>query len=351
MTTDQQVSLHLKGHDPWQSGAFSVTSGQKVWPFYHMRELGVSKISSWKFREGGYSGNNIILNSDRLIFNTKKNAILMSSPTMIGLSADIEIGLEVPNRPGCRVMLGDAGRNRKSNIRPEDIEGIQPVLGGDQTMKLFANLIDSISEFAGILTTAVAGPGLPWAPTTLTPINAAASQLRASLSALKLRLDEPKSKTVFVGHIKGPSPLTSPKKLKKPNREIETAAWIKAAREGENIIGDGLNLFFPNYPDTTDASSKTYHDFMVSLGEGGEAAGHPGINIEKLEDPKIPSGMKTVGFTETIFQPPYNVTWSSGISATQTVITSHSQVEVTTFHDHIMSLYVEEDDGRPSWPK
>jgi hypothetical protein len=33
-----------------------------------------------------------------------------------------------------------------------------------------------------------------------------------------------------------------------------------------------------------------------------------------------------------------------------TVIVSHTDIEVTTFHDHIMSLYVEKDDGLPSWP-
>jgi hypothetical protein len=84
---------------------------------------------------------------------------------------------------------------------------MEPVLGGNQTMKLFANLIDSVSEFAGTLTTAVGGPGLPWAPTTLTPINAAASQLRATLTALKKRLTEPLSTVVMVGHIKGPSDM------------------------------------------------------------------------------------------------------------------------------------------------
>jgi hypothetical protein len=86
---------------------------------------------------------------------------------------------------------------------------MEPVLGGDQTMKLFANLIDSVSEFAGTLTSAVAGPGLPWAPTTLSPINAAASKLKSTLTALKKRLTEPLSTVVMVGHIKGPSDMVA----------------------------------------------------------------------------------------------------------------------------------------------
>ena len=266
----------------------------------------------------------------------------MSSPSMIGLSATKEIGLEVPKDSG-RVMLGDAGSKRASHTLPEDIMGIEPVLGGDQTMKLFSQLIDAINSFAGVLSSAVAGPGLPWAPTTLTPINAASSELKASLVALKKRLDEPKSRTVFVGHIKGSSPFAPPKKRKEPNREQETAAWIKKAREDSMVWVDG--------------QPKRYDEFITIIGEGGEAAGHPGIHIEKLEDPKVPSGYKPVGFTEHIMHTSapgvaHEITYTSGIMGEEgaTVIVSHTDIEVTTFHDHIMSLYVEKDDGLPSWP-
>jgi len=329
ITTDQRVKLHFKGTKSF------LGPPPGLWPFYHIQEAGTSDMM--KIEDVGFGGKQIILNSDRLIFNTNKNSILMSSPTMIGLSATKEIGLEVPRDTG-RVMLGDAGSKRASHTLPEDIMGIEPVLGGNQTMKLFSQLIDAINGFAGVLSTAVAGPGLPWAPTSLTPINAAASELRALLSALKLRLDEPKSRTVMVGHVKGPSPWASPTQRIIPNREQETAAWIKKAREDSLVFIDG--------------EPKRYNEFITIIGEGGEAAGHPGIHIEKLEDPKIPSGYKPVGFTESILHPPYEWTYSSGIMGVEgaTVIASHTDIEVTTFHDHIMSLYVEEDDGRPSWP-
>ena len=333
ITTDQRVKLHFKGTKSF------LGPPPGLWPFYHVQEAGISDMMD--IEDVGLGGKQIILNSDRLIFNSNKNSILMSSPTMIGLSATKEIGLEVPVDTG-RVMLGDAGLKRTSTILPEDIMGIEPVLGGDQTMKLFSQLIDAINGFAGVLSTAVAGPGLPWAPTSLTPINAAASELRALLSALKLRLDEPKSRTVMVGHVKGPSPWASPTQRIIPNREQETAAWIKKAREDSLVYVDG--------------EPKRYDEFMTILGEGGEAAGHPGINIEKLEDPKLPPGMKPVGFNEWITHTSesaiYEWTYSSGIMGDEgaTVIASHTDIEVTIFHDHIMSLYVEEDDGRPSWP-
>jgi len=324
ITSDQRVALDYKNYN--------------IPMHYQLEELGMEKFITFENQDRqlyettsnwGFGGNQIILNSDRLVFNTKRDALLMSSMTNIGLSANKEIGLEVPNNIG-RVMLGDVTPDR-------DDPAMQPVLGGDQTMKHFANLIDSISEFAGILTTAVAGPGLPWKPTNLTPINAAASQLRASLQALKKRLDEPKSKTVFVGHIKGPSPFTPPKKPKKPNRETETAAWIKAARYG---------LQAQQYP--TD-----YEEHLASEGCGSINPNAPeGANtIERLPDPVCPTGYKPVGFTETTTSRLY-YSGTSDISPKGThVITNHSLVATVVIHDHTISLECEPDDGKISIPR
>ena len=80
----------------------------------------------------------------------------------------------------------------------------QPALGGDQTMKLISLIIDAVSEFAGSLTSALGGPGRPLTPTSLIGVNVPASLLKSTLSSIKKRLDEPKSKTVMVGHIRGP---------------------------------------------------------------------------------------------------------------------------------------------------
>ena len=99
MTTDQKVDIDFSN---------KLTPG-----LYTLTEKGPD----------GLGGNQIIINSDRLIFNTKKNAIIMTSPTVIGLSANSEIGLEVPNDTG-KVMLGDA------------MDQTQPALGGKLTMEL-----------------------------------------------------------------------------------------------------------------------------------------------------------------------------------------------------------------------
>jgi len=136
----------------------------------------------------GFEGNRITINSDGLIFNSKKNNILMSSMGFIGLTANTEIGLEVPNDTG-RVLLGDGLAD-------------QPVLGGDQTMELFGLLIDYLLEFSNQLAPAM-GSIINF-PVPIPHIPISCSNLMTKLQTLKTRMNEPKSKTVHVGHLRGP---------------------------------------------------------------------------------------------------------------------------------------------------
>ena len=139
-------------------------------------------------RPEGLGGNRITINSDGLIFNSKKNNILMSSMGFIGLTSNTEIGLEVPNDTG-RVLLGDGLAD-------------QPVLGGDQTMELFGLLIDYLLEFSNQLAPAM-GSIINF-PVPIPHIPISCSNLMTKLQTLKTRMNEPKSKTVHVGHLRGP---------------------------------------------------------------------------------------------------------------------------------------------------
>tara|TARA_Y100000031_G_scaffold90396_1_gene99480 strand:+ start:62 stop:1264 length:1203 start_codon:yes stop_codon:yes gene_type:complete len=136
----------------------------------------------------GFGGNRITINSDGLILNSKKNNILMSSMGFIGLTANTEIGIEVPNDTG-RVYLGDGMAD-------------QPVLGGDQTMELFGLLVDYLIEFTNQLAPAMGS--IINSPVPIPHIPISCSSLVTKLQTLKTRIDEPKSKTVHVGHLRGP---------------------------------------------------------------------------------------------------------------------------------------------------
>jgi hypothetical protein len=126
-------------------------------------------------------GNQIILNSDRISFNTKKNSVLINSTRNISLSAMYEIGLEV-DQPNGKIKLG------RKNAK-------QPVLGGDKTMEIISDLCDAINGFANETIAAVGGYITPVA---LSQLNIASSGLSSKLTGIKSRLDSAKSKTVFV---------------------------------------------------------------------------------------------------------------------------------------------------------
>lgn len=134
-------------------------------------------------------GNQIIVNSDRLIFNAKsdKAGIIFSSNSSVGISANREIGVVVP--PTGKIQLGDYYAK-------------QPALGGDLTMELFEKLITYLMDFANGIKGA-RGSVVDFV-VPLSDILPSAMGLVASLQELKTRMDEPKSKTVHVGHIRGP---------------------------------------------------------------------------------------------------------------------------------------------------
>ena len=127
-------------------------------------------------------GNQVIINSDRLVFNSKLNNTYISSKKTVDISANDGIVLQIPTAGVLK--LGDVG-------------SYEPVLGGDQTMVLISDLCDIVDKFAKKLIAVVGGYITPVA---LPDLNVAASGLTAELTTFKSRLDTAISKTVFVDH-------------------------------------------------------------------------------------------------------------------------------------------------------
>ena len=81
-------------------------------------------------------GDMITLNSDRLVFNSKKTDIHMFAKRNLNLSANEEINLELGlNAFGGRISLGDA-------------ESTNPMVLGNQLEDLFEKLLSAISSFS-----------------------------------------------------------------------------------------------------------------------------------------------------------------------------------------------------------
>ena len=122
-------------------GASLLMTTDQLVPLTHER----SKVKDLdpKFRTDS-SGKQIILNSDRIVFNSRKNAFLYSDND-INLVSKNRIVLEGHEK----VYLGSAPEQGKTTGFPSgDVPQIEPVLKGDQTMDLVDKLIDYLIEFS-----------------------------------------------------------------------------------------------------------------------------------------------------------------------------------------------------------
>jgi len=141
-----------------------------------------------------FEGKQILINSDRIVFNSRQDTYLYSSRD-INLVSKNRVVIEGHEK----VFLGDAPK------QGEDVgwtsfknPSIQPVLKGDQTMDIIKSLIGYLEQFAGDLSPAKGGGN--WGmPVPLTDVITSCLNLKGSLTELKTRLNEPKSDVVYVG--------------------------------------------------------------------------------------------------------------------------------------------------------
>tara|TARA_Y100000034_G_scaffold75825_1_gene91038 strand:- start:254 stop:1558 length:1305 start_codon:yes stop_codon:yes gene_type:complete len=146
-------------------------------------------------------GKQIILNSDRIVFNAKKSHIFMSAEEAIDISANHMITLQLNDE---NVSGGLTPKRDSGKLKLGDMDADQPVLGGNQTMILIERLAKIIEDFAKDLIPATGITTAPGSPVPISQINVAAAGLNAALALWRTRLDEPKSKSVMVAHIIGP---------------------------------------------------------------------------------------------------------------------------------------------------
>ncbi len=83
-----------------------------------------------------YVGNQIILNSDRLVFNAKNDNILLSSNNSISLNAPTSINIDSPQ---FTIAGGDIHLGNKN--------ATEPILRGDITITQLSNMIDALVQF------------------------------------------------------------------------------------------------------------------------------------------------------------------------------------------------------------
>lgn len=128
-----------------------------------------------------YAGNQIVINSGRLLFNSTSDHLLLSSAKSINLGAVESVNIDSPifTIQSEKVLLGS--KNAK-----------QSVLLGDRTVDTLNALINNLAGFLQVCSTLVSTP----AGTPLIPLNAAANNLNTELLKIQSNLEKLKSEYV-----------------------------------------------------------------------------------------------------------------------------------------------------------
>ena len=143
---------------------------------------------------GTYQGKQVIINSDRLLFNAKNDSILLFSDKAIGFSTNGSFHFDtstsnenkfVVNSPNIYLGLNDDG-----NFPTE------PAVLGNKTEETLEEILEIIEELLeGICTKVTFITGVPGTPTGPNPANIAAmNSTLISIANLKSRLKDIKSK-------------------------------------------------------------------------------------------------------------------------------------------------------------
>lgn len=94
---------------------------------------------------GSYSGSQVILNSDRLIFNTKADSVILNSQQHISIGANKTIG--ILSKEGDIVL-----QTNKNNVRLGDPNANQSVILGDKFLDEFSNVLQKLQILCTTLT-------------------------------------------------------------------------------------------------------------------------------------------------------------------------------------------------------
>ena len=133
-----------------------------------------------------FTGPQIILNSERIVLNSKKDSILISANTSAQLA-----GRESVNIASLKTVVVDS-----PNVRLGSTSATEPLLKGEQATQLLKNLLNNLNEFMKVCQEqAVPIPNQN--PIPLTKLNQASIQMSQVLEGLLEQVDDLKSNNNF----------------------------------------------------------------------------------------------------------------------------------------------------------
>jgi len=136
----------------------------------------------------GYSGEQIVLSSGRLVFNSRSNDIYLNSKRYINLSAGDKVTIDVGNVDSdneTNMFLVNAPRVQFGLDKNGSAE---PVVKGEQLDEILTEMMQAVSDYSDMVTALAAVPPLLIIPATF---------LKGKFQEIKLKLDDFKSPTSF----------------------------------------------------------------------------------------------------------------------------------------------------------
>ncbi len=178
---------HDDGRDPWvpqledinkDQTSIYLTSNQKI-PI----EVSSKNYTSYKIKPQSpseYQGKQVIINSDRLLFNTKVDSILLSSQKTISLNARESVNIDTP-----QTII------QSPDIRLGDLNATEPIILGETFLTDLSSLLKNIILLSQALQTPIGTP-VPNVPNANIPIPAV--RVEASAQDMINRIEKYKSK-------------------------------------------------------------------------------------------------------------------------------------------------------------
>ena len=120
-----------------------------------------------------YNGSQIILSSGRLVFNTYSDHLLLTSATSINLNSKKSVNIDTPEV---------AIQSNKIFLGKNQAE--EPLMLGVQTVNLLKTLVETLTVFMNVASTATTNICIQGSPSTLPTINSAAQNVLDDLANL-----------------------------------------------------------------------------------------------------------------------------------------------------------------------
>ena len=145
-----------------------------------------------------YQGKQVIITSDRLVFNAREDSIFSSDST-IAFSTNKDFHINTSDGPNGKFAL-NSPKIHLGLVKDGGNLADNPAVKGQELEKLLSDILDHLNQLYNVvLPTLHQITTLPGLPTIPSPANAGlVSPLSAQLTTFKGRLKEIKSKNVYI---------------------------------------------------------------------------------------------------------------------------------------------------------